>query len=386
MGDGRKDLLRTLESVPKMEAGAVNDFAGSACTGLPLGRGGDPALCSPTMVQVQIARIGGPEVLRAVEVPSPPLLPDHVRIKVSAAGVNFADVHMRMGLYAEAPRIPFVPGFEVAGVVAEVGPGVRTLRRGERVLAACHFGGYSSEVVLPAAHVRRTPRKLSDKEAASIPIAFMTAWIALMEMARVREGDRVLVPGAAGGVGTAIVQLAARAGAQVVAVVGSAEKKEAARTLGASQAFTYAELDARDRPDARDFTTILDARGGPYLKDSMRRLAPGGRVVSYGVSSLVSGRKRSIPHALRRLLQTPLFTPIGLAMANKGVFGLNMLKLFDTEQGMGLLMKAMDGMLVGFQAGLFKAVVAKSFTLANAGDAHAFLQARKNFGKVVLTC
>jgi NADPH:quinone reductase-like Zn-dependent oxidoreductase len=338
------------------------------------------------MIQVQISRVGGPEVLQAVEVPSPPLPPDHVRIEVSAAGVNFADVHMRTGLGVEAPRMPFVPGFEVAGVVAEVGPGVSTFRRGERVLAACRFGGYASEIVLPAAHVRRTPRKLSDKEAASIPIAFMTAWVALMEMARVREGDRVLVPGAAGGVGTAIVQLAARAGAQVVAVVGSAEKKERVRALGASQAFTYAELDARDHADARDFTTILDARGGPYLKDSIRRLAPGGRVVSYGVSSLVSGRKRSIPHAIRRLLQTPLLTPIGLAMGNKGIFGLNMLKFFDTEQGTALLMKAMDGMLDGFQAGLFRAVVGKSFPLARAGDAHAFLQGRKSFGKVVLTC
>ena len=338
------------------------------------------------MIQVQISRIGGPEVLRAVEMPSPPLPPDHVRITVSAAGLNFADVHMRLGLYAEAPRIPFVPGFEVAGVVAEVGPGVRTFRRGERVLAACRFGGYTNEIVLPAAHVRRTPRKLSDKEAASIPIAFMTAWVALVEMGRVREGDRILVPGAAGGVGTAIVQVAARAGAHVVAVVGTADKKDAVRALGASQAFTYAELASRDRPDARNFSMILDARGGPYLKDSLRRLAPGGRAISYGVSSLVAGRKRSIPHAIRRLLQTPLLTPIGLAMANHGMFGLNMLKLFDTDEGMSLLMKAMDGMLEGFQAGLFKAVLAKSFPLANAGDAHSYLQARKNFGKVVLIC
>jgi NADPH:quinone reductase-like Zn-dependent oxidoreductase len=338
------------------------------------------------MIQVQIARVGGPEVLRAVEVPSPPLLPDHVRITVSAAGVNFADVHMRMGLYTDAPRMPFVPGYEISGVIAEVGPGVRSLRRGERVLAACRFGGYTSEIVLPAAHVRRTPRKLSDKEAASIPIAFMTAWVALFEMGRVREGDRLLVPGAAGGVGTAIVQLASRAGAQVVAVVGSSEKKEKVRALGASQAFTYAELGARDRPDVRDFNMILDPRGGPFVKDSMRRLAPAGMVVCYGVSSLVSGRTRSIPHAIRRLLQTPLLTPIGLAMANKGVFGLNMLKFFDTEQGMRLLMKAMDGMLDGFQAGIFKPVVGKSFSLANAADAHAYLQARKNFGKVVLIC
>ncbi len=338
------------------------------------------------MIQVQIPRVGGPEVLQAVEAPSPPVPADHVRIKVSAAGVNFADVHMRMGLYAEAPRMPFVPGFEVAGVIAELGPGVRTLRRGERVLAACRFGGYTSEIVLPAAHVRRTPRKLSDKEAAAIPIAFMTAWIAVIEMGRVREGDRLLVPGAAGGVGTAIVQLAARAGAQVVAVVGSAQKKEAVRALGASQAFTYSEFAARERADARDFTTLLDARGGPFLKDSIRRLAPGGRVISYGVSSLVSGRTRSIPHAVRSLMQTPLLTPIGLAMANKGVFGLNMLKLFDSEQGMRLLMLAMDGMLAGFQAGLFKAVVGKSFPLTSAGDAHELLQSRKSYGKVILIC
>ncbi len=340
----------------------------------------------PIMIQVQITRTGGPDVLRAIDAPPPPILPGHVRIKVSAAGVNFADVHMRMGLYAEAPRMPFVPGFEVAGVIAEIGPGVRTLRRGERVLAACRFGGYTSEIVLPAAQVRRTPRRLSDKEAASIPIAFMTAWIALFEMARVREGDRVLVPGAAGGVGIAMVQLASRAGAQVVAVVGTQEKKETVRRLGASQAFTYAEFAARRETDTRNFTIVLDARGGPYLKDSLRRLAPAGRAVSYGVSSLVSGQKRSIPHALLRLVQTPLLTPIGLAMANQGIHGLNALKLFDSEQGTSLLMKAIDGVLENFQSGLFKAVVGKSFPLADASGAHAYLQARKNRGKIVLIC
>jgi synaptic vesicle membrane protein VAT-1 len=338
------------------------------------------------MIQVQITRPGGPDVLRAIEAPPPPILPGHVRIKVSAAGVNFADVHMRMGLYVEAPRTPFVPGFEVAGVVSEVGPGVSTFRRGERVMAACRFGGYTSEIVLPISLVRRTPRRLSDKEAASIPIAFTTAWIALFEMARVREGDRVLVPGAAGGVGTALVQLAARAGAQVVAVVGTSEKKEAVRALGASQAFTYAELSSRRKADARDFDVILDARGGPFLKDALRRCAPAGRVVSYGVSSLVSGEKRSIPHALLRLVQTPLLTPIGLAMANQGVYGLNMLKFFDSDQGMTLLTKAIDGVLENFQAGVFKAVVGKAFPLADASAAHAYVQARKNRGKVVLIC
>jgi NADPH:quinone reductase-like Zn-dependent oxidoreductase len=305
---------------------------------------------------------------------------------VSASGINFADIQMRMGLYPEVPRLPFTPGFELAGVVAEVGADVHAFRPGERVLAACRFGGYADEMVLPVRNCRKTPRRLSDVEAASIPVSFMTAWIALMEMARVREGDRVLVPGAAGGVGSAIVQVAARSGAQVTGVVGSSEKKDVARALGAAHAFTYDEFEGRNGPDGGDFDVILDARGGRDLKGSLKRLAPGGRVVSYGVSSLVSGHTRSIVKTAFRLLETPLLTPIGLAMGNKGIFGLNALKLFDTAKGLELLMKALDWTLEGFENGLYRATVGKVFPLAEAGAAHAYLQSRKNTGKIVLRC
>jgi NADPH:quinone reductase-like Zn-dependent oxidoreductase len=338
------------------------------------------------MTEMQIVRFGGPEVFRAVQRPSAPLAPDQVRLQVSATGINFADVQMRMGLYPEAPRLPFAPGFEVAGVIAEVGADVHLFRPGERVLAACRFGGYTDEIVLPVQNCRRTPRRLSDVEAASIPVSFMTAWIALMEMGRVRDGDRVLVPGAAGGVGSAIVQVAAHAGAQVIGVVGSSEKKDLVRSLGAAQALTYEELGDRNGPDGRDFDVILDARGGRDLRDSMGRLSPGGRVVSYGVSSLVSGPTRSIVKTVFRLLKTPLLTPIGLAMGNKGVFGLNMLKLFDTAPGLELLMKALDWTLEGFENGVYRATVGKVFPLADAGAAHTYLQSRKNTGKIVLRC
>jgi NADPH:quinone reductase-like Zn-dependent oxidoreductase len=336
------------------------------------------------MIQVQISRFGGAEVLVPVEAPPPQLGPGQVRIKVSAAGVNFAEVQMRMGLYPEAPRVPFVPGFEVAGVIAEAAPDVREFRRGERVLAACRFGGYATEIVLPASQVRKTPRRLSDKEAAAIPVSFLTAWIALVDMARVREGDRVLVPGAAGGVGSAMVQVAARAGARVTAVVGSPEKKEKVRALGAFQALTYEELESGRGGDGRDFTLVLEPRGGSHVKDSMNRLAAGGRVVCYGVSSLVSGSKRSIPVVLGRLLQTPLLTPIGLQMTNRGVLGVNLLKLFDSEPGLRMLLDAMDGILDGIQSRDFSPVVGKTFPLSKAGDAHRYLQSRKSVGKVIL--
>ncbi len=346
------------------------------------------------MVQVQIARFGGADVLQPVEVASSPLAPGQVRIKVSAAGVNFAEVQMRMGLYPEAPKLPFVPGFEVAGVIVETAADVRELRRGERVLAICRFGGYASEVVLPASQVRKTPRRLSDKEAAAVPVSFLTAWIALVDLARVRADDRVLVPGAAGGVGTAMVQVAARAGAQVTAVVGSPEKKDKVRALGAAQVLTYDELasgrdggGSRRRRSAgatRDSTVVLEPRGGRFVRESLQRLAPCGRVVCYGVSSIVDGPRRSSPHVLGQLLRTPLLTPIGLQMGNRGILGLNMLKFFDTEEGMSIAMQAMDGALEGLQSGLFTPVVGKTFPLAKAADAHRYLQSRKSVGKVIL--
>jgi NADPH:quinone reductase-like Zn-dependent oxidoreductase len=185
-------------------------------------------------------------------------------------------------------------------------------------------------------------------------------------------------------VGSAIVQLAAHAGAQVIGLVGSSEKKDVVRALGAAHALTYDEFRDRSGPD--DFDVILDARGGSDLKDSMRRLAPGGRVVSYGVSSLVSGHTRSIVKTVFRLLKTPLLTSIGLQMGNQGIFGLNMLKLFDTAQGMELLMKALDWTLEGFENGWYRATVGRVFPLAEAGAAHMYLQSRKNTGKIVLRC
>ena len=343
-----------------------------------------PGYARPAMIQVQISRFGGADVLVPVEVSSPPLAPGQVRIKVSAAGVNFAEVQMRMGLYPEAPKVPFVPGFEVAGVIVETAPGVREFRRGERVLAVCRFGGYASEVVLPASQVRKTPRRLSDKEAAAVPVSFLTAWISLVDLARVREGDRVLVPGAAGGVGTAMVQVAARAGARVTAVVGSAEKKERVRALGAAQALTYDELESGRGGDGHDFTVILEPRGGRHVRESMKRLAPCGRVVCYGVSSFVNGPTRSIPRVVGQLLRTPIFTPIGLQMENRGVLGLNLLKFFDSAEGLKLAMEAMDSALAGLQSGMFTPVVGKTFPLAKAGEAHKYLQSRKAVGKVVL--
>lgn len=337
---------------------------------------------------LQITRHGGPNVLRLVETPKQPLAPNGIRIQVKAAGINFADLMMRMGMYPEAPKPPFTPGYEVAGVAVEVGRDVRTIREGDRVVAGCRFGGYATEILLPEHQVRRTPMRLSDEEAAAIPVNFMTAWIALQEMARVRLGDRVLIQSAAGGVGLAAVQIAQQAGAHVVGLVGSLSKADVVRSFGAVDVWTNERWESAGDEELGGFDIILDATGGKSLKRSFDRLGPGGRVINFGMGSLVHGEKRSILSVAAGLAQTPLFTPFKLMFANKGVFGLNMLQLFeDLPKGeSSLLGRSFDRVLAGFEEGRYQVKVGKTFPLAQAGEAHTYLQSRANIGKVVLTC
>ena len=337
------------------------------------------------MKRVEIVRYGGPECLELRDTPDPGFesQPDGVRIAVKAAGINFADLQMRMGMYPEAPPLPFVPGYEVAGVVEAAGPEARTdLKAGDRVVAGCRFGGYVDRIVLSPRVVRRLPDHLSFEEGASIPVNWMTAWLALVDQSRVRAGDSVVVPSAAGGVGIAAVQVAKAHGARVVGLVGSESKKELVAGLGADVVWTNTEWES-DAKDGERFDVILDAQGGQSLKRAFSRLAPTGRVVSFGVSSMVRGQRRSLVGAAKTLLATPIFLPFKLMMTNRGVYGLNMLKLFDGSED--LLLNGIDRVLEGFREKKYRAVVGKSFPLADAGPAQEHLRSRTNVGKVVLT-
>jgi NADPH:quinone reductase-like Zn-dependent oxidoreductase len=338
---------------------------------------------------LELTRHGGPEAFRLVDRPSGLVGAGEIRIEVKAAGINFADLMMRMGLYPEAPKLPFVPGYEVAGVVSETGPGVTRLRVGDRVMAGCRFGGYASEVVVAEYQARRTPAHLSDAEAASIPVNWMTAWVALHEMARVRRGDRVLVPSAAGGVGVAAVQLARLAGAEVTGLVGSEGKMGLVHELGAARVLLNSEWESADDRLEAGYDVILDAAGGESLKRAMRRLGLAGRVVAYGASSLVTGSRRNLPKVIAGVLKTPLYTPIGLMNQNKGVFGLNMLRFFEPpapgQDPYAMPMaRAFDGVVAAFERRELRAIVGKTFALADGGLAQEHLRSRGGVGKVVL--
>jgi NADPH:quinone reductase-like Zn-dependent oxidoreductase len=337
------------------------------------------------MRQVVIPRYGGPEVMTLQERPDPPPGEGQVRIAVRAAGVNFADVLARLGLYPDAPRPPVVVGYEVAGVVDAAGAGVRVPAEGDRVFALTRFGGYADRVVVPASDVFPLPSELSDAEGASIPVTYLTALLALYRLANLTSGETVLIHGAGGGVGIAATQLAKLRRARIIGTA-SAAKHAAIRAFGVDEAIDYrrAEVarEVKKLTAGRGADVILDPLGGASFRASYALLAPLGRLILYGVASMVTGERRSWWRAARILWQMPRFTPLSLMNRNHGVFGLNLGHLWDERQQ---LAAAMAFLMDEMAAGRLRPVVAREFPLEQAADAHRFMQTRSNIGKVVLT-
>ena len=337
------------------------------------------------MRQVWITKKGGPEVLQVREAPDPEPKAGEVRIRVAAAGINFADVLARMGLYPDAPKLPAVVGYEVAGTVDRVGAGVEGIREGDRVGSATRFGGYSELVCVSDADAYPLPEGLSFEKAAAIPVNYLTAWIMLVWLGCVREGDRVLVHAAAGGVGQAALQICRWKGAEVIGTA-SASKHARLRELGVAHCIDYRTQDflaeVKRITGGRGVDVALDAVGGDSFRRSYRALAPLGRLYVFGASALAPGKKMSIVSAARGLWAMPTFRPIPLMNANKGVHGVNLGHLWDQTELLGRMMREIVALVADRT---FDPVVDRTFPFAQAGDAHAYIQDHKNFGKVLLT-
>lgn len=335
------------------------------------------------MKSVWIPRTGPPEVLEVRDGPEPTPGPGQVLVRVRAAGVNFADVMARLGLYPDAPKLPCVVGYEVAGLVERVGPGVDGLRPGDRVLAMTRFGGYAEAVAVPVAQVFPLPAAMSFEEGAAIPVNYLTAVLMLRHFGNVRAGDRVLVHAAAGGVGMAAIQLCRIAGAEVIGTA-SASKHAMLREAGVAHTIDYRtqdfEREVRRLTNGRGVDIALDATGA--FGKSYRALAPLGRLVCFGLSGAASGLGPSRLAALSRIVRLPWFHPIRLMNDNKAVIGVNLGHLWDH---LDLLRREMLSLLSDYEAGRIRPVIARAFPLTEAAAAHRFIQERRNVGKVVLT-
>ena len=338
------------------------------------------------MRAVVIAETGGPDVLRVQERPDPRVDPGHVLVRVRAAGVNFADVMARMGLYPDAPDMPFVPGYEIAGEIEAVGDGVEGLEPGDRVAGGTRFGGYAELAATPASAVVELPEDWSFEEGAALPVVYATAYAGLVSFGNVQAGERVLVHAAAGGVGISAVQIAKLLGAEVFGTA-SAGKHDAIRGIGVDHPIDYRDKDFVDEirsltGEKEPLDLVLDGIGGRSWRQSYSLLRPGGRLVCFGAATVVGGEKRNLAKAAAALARTPRFNPLKMASESKAVIGLNMLRLWDSR---GNLDEFIEPLTQWAAQGLIRPVIAESFPLERAGEAHRFLQERKNVGKVVLT-
>ena len=329
-----------------------------------------------------VDRYGGPEQLQLRMRPDPAPGPGEVLVRTAAIGLNFADLFVRAGAYPRTPRPPFVPGMEISGTVEAVGEGVAGLSPGRPVVAVPLFGGHAEKVIVPASRVFPLPDGVDLVDAAAVPVVFLTAWYA-RERAQVAASDRVVVTAAAGGVGTALLQLLAERGAKTVALVGSEAKLALCRELGAAEAGLYDAAEPLiDRAFGGRADVVIDAIGGRLFRRLWRRLEPGGRYVLYGFAAASGERGVARLKAARELLAMGLFSPYAFVQTCRTLIGFNLSLLPDKT---GELQRAAQKLFEAWKAGRIRPILGPRFPFERLPDAHRALAGRGTTGKVVIT-
>ena len=336
------------------------------------------------MRQVWITASGGPEKLQLREAPDPQPQAGELRIRVRASGVNFADILARKGLYPDAPKLPAVVGYEVSGVVDAAGPPADTAWIGKDVFALTRFRGYADTVVVPEIQTFVKPATLSFEQAAAIPVNYLTAWQLLVVMGALKSDERLLIHNAGSGVGLAAIDIARHIGATVYGTA-SARKHAFLKQRGLHEAIDYTKLDwtreVARLTQGRGVELITDPLGGSEWKKSYRALRHTGRLGMFGASTMTESKLPGPLKLLKVGLGMPWFNPVKLMNQNRSVFGVNLGHLWHEAPKIEAWMKSL---LHGVDAGWVRPHVDRTFPLAQAGEAHAYIEARKNTGKVVL--
>lgn len=331
-----------------------------------------------------LTRHGPPSVLSLAEVPVPVPREGEVRVRLAALGVNFAEVLSRKGLYGWAPRLPYIPGMEGAGEIEALGPGVGGRKVGEPVIVGGQGGCYAERVCVPSHQAIPALREFTLHENAAFAVNYLTAWVSLWEMARLRPTDTVLVQAAAGGVGTAAVQLAKAFGCTVYGTAGADGKLGLLRRLGADAAINYRatdfEKEIRRLTGGGGVDVVLETVGGEVYRKSQRCLAPTGRVVVTGFASLEL--RRWDPRSWWRTWRDiPRATAGELAERSTGLLAVHLGHLLAERERLGRLWKDLVW-FVGRHR--IRPVVGSTFPFARLADAHALMESRRSTGKIVI--
>lgn len=336
------------------------------------------------MRQIVTTANGGVEVLKVEEKPDPKPGEGEVLIRVKAAGLNFADILARQGLYPDAPKKPCVMGYEVSGIVEAVGAGTDQALIGKPVVAMTRFGGQSELVTVQSTLIFPKPDSLTFEQAAAIPVNYLTAYALIAVMGCLQPGESVLIHNAGGGVGLAALDIAKRLGAKTYGTA-SPGKHDFLRQRGLDHAIDYRNQDwlgpLLKMTGDRGVELVIDPIGGGHWKKSYQALRSTGRLGMFGISTASANGWRGKLGIAKAAWQTPWFHPFGLLNKNKGVFGLNLGHMWHEREKVAEWMKVI---LDGVSEGWVKPQVDKAFSFDEVRVAHAYIEARKNIGKVVL--
>jgi NADPH:quinone reductase-like Zn-dependent oxidoreductase len=329
-------------------------------------------------------RNGDVRVMKVETRPDPVPAPGEALIRVKAAGLNFADILARQGLYPDGPPKPCVMGYEVSGVIEAVGQGVDPAIVGEQVIAMTRFGGQAELVCVPDAQLFEKPAELSFEQGAALPVNYLTAWALIVTMGGLRADESILIHNAGGGVGLAALEIARHIGAKTFGTA-SPGKHEFLRARGLDHPIDYRGQDwvpvLMDLTKGRGVELIIDPLGGNSWKQSYRALRPTGRMGVFGMSvASASGIKGKLK-ALKAVMSMPRYNPLGLMNRNKGIFGLNLGHMWGEGEKVASWTREI---MRGVQQGWIRPHVDRTFSFDEIADAHGYLEARKNIGKIVL--
>lgn len=338
------------------------------------------------MQAIWISRHGGPKVLEVRQTADPDPGPGQIRVATRACGLNFAEVMARQGLYPDAPKPPCIVGYEGAGVVDAIGPGVTSPGVGARVLFLARFGAHASHVVVPVEHAVEMPDSMSFEDGAALPVNYLTAYHMLFRIARVRGGEHVLVHMAAGGVGTAVLQLLKTVPGVVSYGTASAGKHDYVREQGCTHPIDYRTKDyvaeVRALTEGRGVHVVLDALGGKDWKKGYSLLRPSGILIAFGLANANRGGSRRLVHVLKELAQIPRWSPLKLMDDNRAVAGVNIGHLWGEFD---LIRPQFEALVELYREGKIKPYIGGSYPFSKAADAFGELEYGRNLGKVVLT-
>jgi putative PIG3 family NAD(P)H quinone oxidoreductase len=323
------------------------------------------------MKAIVIDGFGGPEVLRWSDLPDPVAGPGEVLVRVAASAVNRADLSQRQGNYPPPPGAPEHPGLECSGTVAALGDGVEGWRVGDEVCALLAGGGYAELVAVPVGQLLPRPDSVSLVEAAALPEVACTVWSNVVQLARLKDGEVLLVHGGSSGIGTMAIQVGVLLGATVAVTAGSAKKIEACRDLGAGILVDYHEQDfvevVREQTQGHGADVILDPIGAGYLGRNLEVLATDGRLANIG---LQQGRRAELD--------------LGLVMTKRLTITGTGLRARPREQKAAIVQAVREGLWPAVEEGRVKPVIDQVLPMSEAAEAHRLVEASGHIGKILL--